>query len=158
MTPETAFAIANTGILPAWLLLAFAPRWRVTEALVHGGWYIAAYCLLYSALLFYALGFTPPVEGASFNSLAGVMALFSSPLGVLIGWVHYLAFDLFVGAWEARDARRRGVPHWLLLPCLFFTLMFGPFGLLIYLAVRAFSAKTSPGFQETADSPAGVRP
>lgn len=158
MTPETAFAIANTGILPAWLLLAFAPRWRVTGALVHGGWYIAAYCLLYTGFLVYALGFTPPVEGASFNSLAGVMALFSSPLGVLIGWVHYLAFDLFVGAWEARDARRRGVPHWLLLPCLFFTLMFGPFGLLLYLAVRAFSVKTSPGFQETADNPAGVRP
>jgi hypothetical protein len=158
MTPETAFAIANTGILPAWLLLAFAPRWRVTEALVHGGWYIAAYCLLYTGFLVYALGFTPPVEGASFNSLAGVMALFSSPLGVFTGWVHYLALDLFVGAWEARDARRRGVPHWLLLPCLFFTLMFGPFGLLLYLAVRAFCVKTGPGLQETADNPAGVRP
>jgi hypothetical protein len=112
MTPETAFAIANTGILPAWLLLAFAPRWRVTEALVHGGWYIAAYCLLYSALLVYALGFTPPVEGASFNSLAGVMALFSSPLGVFIGWVHYLAFDLFVApgkhAMHAAVAYRTG--------------------------------------------------
>ncbi len=158
MTVETAFAIANTGILPAWLLLAAAPRWRVTETLVHGGWYIAAYCLLYTAFLVYALGFTPPVEGASFNSLSGVMALFSSPLGVLTGWVHYLAFDLFVGAWLARDARRRTVPHWLVLPCLFFTLMFGPFGLLLYLAVRAFRAGAGLGLQETAASPAGVRP
>ena len=158
MTIETAFIIANTGILPAWALLALAPRWRVTEALVHGGWYIATYCLLYSGFLIYALGFTPPVEGASFNSLAGVMALFSSPLGVLIGWVHYLAFDLFVGAWEARDARRRGIAHGLLLPCLVFTLMFGPFGLLLYLAVRGFAAKAGPGLHETADTPAGVKP
>lgn len=158
MTPETAFTFANTGILPAWALLALAPRWRVTEALVHGGWYIVAYCLLYTGFLVYALGFTPPVEGASFNSLAGVMALFSSPLGVLTGWVHYLAFDLFVGAWEARDAHRRGVPHWLLLPCLVFTLMFGPFGLLLYLFVRGFAAKAGPGLHETAASPAADRP
>jgi len=158
MSVETAFTIANTGILPAWLLLALAPRWRVTEMLVHGGWYIGAYCLLYTGLLVYALGFTPPVEGASFNSLAGVMALFSSPLGVLIGWVHYLAFDLFAGAWLARDARRRDIGHWLVLPCLLFTLMFGPFGLLLYLAVRAFKARSGPGLHETAASPAGVRP
>jgi hypothetical protein len=50
--------------------------------------------------------------------------------------VHYLAFDLFIGGWELRDAQRRGVPHLLLLPCLGLTLMFGPLGLLVYFGVR----------------------
>jgi hypothetical protein len=27
-------------------------------------------------------------------------------------------------------------PHWLVIPCLFFTLMLGPIGLLLYFAVR----------------------
>jgi hypothetical protein len=60
---------------------------------------------------------------------------------VVAGWIHYLIFDLFVGAWEARDARRRGVPHLLLVPCLLFTLMIGPVGLLLYVVVRFFSKR-----------------
>jgi hypothetical protein len=55
------------------------------------------------------------------------------------GWVHYLIFDLFVGAWESRDAVRREVPHWLAVPCLLGTLMFGPIGLLLYITARFFS-------------------
>ena len=55
---------------------------------------------------------------------------------MLVGWVHYLVFDLFVGAWIVRDARRRGIHHGLVLPCLFFTLMLGPIGLLLYAGLR----------------------
>jgi hypothetical protein len=75
-------------------------------------------------------------EGAGMGSLPGVMKLFSMPLAAFVGWVHYLVFDLFVGAWQARDARRHGIPHALLLPCLALTLMLGPAGLLLYLLVR----------------------
>ena len=70
------------------------------------------------------------------NSLAGIYAAFGNPRTLLVAWVHYLVFDLFVGAWEARDAQRTGVPHWALVPCLFLTLMAGPMGLLAYLAIR----------------------
>jgi hypothetical protein len=87
----------------------------------------------------YLLGFVtapPAPEGASFGSLEGVMLFMSTPHGVLVGWVHYLVFDLFVGAWEARDARRRGIHHALLVPCLLLTLMLGPIGLLLYLVLR----------------------
>ena len=55
----------------------------------------------------------------------------------MAGWIHYLAFDLFIGAWEVRDARRLGVPHMVVVPCLFFTLMAGPVGLALYFAMRA---------------------
>ena len=76
------------------------------------------------------------VDGG-FGSLAEVRALFESPWLLLAGWIHYLAFDLFVGAWEVRDAQRLGLHHLLVVPCLALTLMFGPVGLLLYLVLRA---------------------
>jgi hypothetical protein len=134
MTPDTVFLVCNNGVIPAWLLLAVAPGWRWTERIVHAAWIPLLLGLVYTAA--FALNSSPP-EGAGFGSLEGVMKLFTSPHAMLAGWIHYLAFDLFVGAWEVRDARRNGIPHWMVLPCLFFTLMLGPIGLGLYLVLRA---------------------
>jgi hypothetical protein len=67
--------------------------------------------------------------------------LFTEPALLLAGWVHYLAFDLFVGAWELRDAQQRGVPHAAVIPCLVVTFMLGPIGLLAYFGLRAVAGK-----------------
>jgi hypothetical protein len=81
-----------------------------------------------------------------FSSLAGVRMLFDNPWMLLAGWTHYLAFDLFVGGWEVRDAQRRGLSHLLIVPALVLTFLFGPVGLLVYLAIRRFMAdKARPG-------------
>jgi hypothetical protein len=69
-------------------------------------------------------------------TLAEVALLFRNPWMLLAGWTHYLAFDLLVGSWEVRDARPRGLPHLLLLPCLALTFLFGPAGWLLYMALR----------------------
>jgi hypothetical protein len=69
------------------------------------------------------------------------MALFDSPAGAVMGWIHYLVFDLFVGAWEARDAKRRGTPHWIVAVCLIVTLMAGPVGFALYLVLRQASGR-----------------
>lgn len=133
MTPELMFTICNYGVIPAWLLLAAAPNAALTQRLVHQVWIP----MLLGAVYFFVLVLGPSApEGGDFFSLAGVMTFFTSPYAVLIGWVHYLAFDLFVGAWEVRDAKRRGISHGYVVPCLFFTLMFGPVGLLAYLSLR----------------------
>lgn len=138
MTPDLAFTICNLGVLPAWLLLAFAPNWRYTDRLVHALWIPV---LLGSVYLIALVVGPEPAEGAGFSSLAGVMLIFTSPISVLAGWVHYLAFDLFVGAWQVRDAKRRGLSHWLVVPCLLATLMFGPLGLTAYLILRMAMAR-----------------
>ena len=65
-----------------------------------------------------------------------IATLFSQPRATLIGWFHFLALDLWAGAWEAEDAGRRGTPHARLLPCLILTLLAGPAGLLLYLVLR----------------------
>ena len=96
------------------------------------------------------MGFTPGTEGAGFDSLAAVSLLFSTPLGVLIGWVHFLAFDLFVGAWIPRDGLRHSLSHWLVLPCLALSFLFGPAGLLAYLTLRLVRNRRLSGLRETA--------
>lgn len=135
LTPDFLFSLANTLVLPGWLLLALAPRWRGTCALVLGGtWPIGLAAAYATFILVHYLG--PHSTAGGFGSLAQVAALFRDPWALLAGWVHYLCFDIFVGAWEVRDAQRRGVPHWQVLPCLVFTFLFGPVGLLLYRTVR----------------------
>ena len=141
MTYEILFSLINLSVMPAWLLLAILPRAGITRTVVHSGLYPLALGLFYIVTLSMTLFFGMGAEGGSFTSAAGVSTLFSHPLGILVGWSHYLVFDLFVGSWQARDARRRGVPHLALVPCLFFTLMLGPVGLVLYLIIRKLTGK-----------------
>ncbi len=134
MSAETLFLVCNNGVLPAWLLLALAPRWTWTERMVHAIWIPGLLAVAYGFAIVQGLAGGP--EEASFTSLPGVMALFTEPWAALGGWIHYLAFDLFVGAWEVRDARRRGIAQGWVVPCLVLTLMLGPLGLLGYFGVR----------------------
>lgn len=135
---EVAFYACNYGIIPFWVMLVVLPRWRWTTLVVHSPLPALLLVPAYAILLF---GGQPAREGASFFTLEGVSNIFTSPSTIAACWIHYLVFDMFVGAWEARDARRRGIPHWLLVPCLVLTLLFGPIGYALYLAVRAVKTK-----------------
>jgi Domain of unknown function (DUF4281) len=132
MTPETMFQIANPIALLGWAALLAAPfAPRVFDA-------IASFvipmlmALAYSALMLaYWSGST-----GGYGSLPDVMALFTDPHVALAGWVHYLAFDLFVGAWAVRTARAESIPHLLVLPHLALIFLFGPAGFLTFHAMR----------------------
>ena len=142
MSPDKIFLFANVAVLPAWLLLAILPHHKITQLLIHAVWIP---CLL-GPLYIWALFMGPPAaEGAGFGSLQGVMLLFQSPMAVLGGWVHYLVFDLFVGAWIVRDSKAQKINHWFVLPCLFVTLMAGPAGLMLYCLLRLGLAR-NPSF------------
>ena len=150
MTTELIFNIANNGILIFWALLIVAPRWRGTQIAVHSIAIPVILGLTYIWLI--VTGFSGPMpEGASFFSLSGVMAFFTSPVAATAGWVHYLVFDLFIGSWEVRDSGRRGITHWVVIPCLVVTLLFGPAGLLLYLLVRLATGKGGFFLAETAE-------
>lgn len=139
---STAFQIANLSIIPFWLLLIVAPRWQGTNVLVHSMLYPLAIGVVYSVFALGGSFFAPNApEGGGFGSLEELAILFSSPPALFAGWIHYLVFDLFVGAWEARDAQKRGVPHLLLIPCLILTCLLGPMGLLVYLVMRLILRK-----------------
>jgi Domain of unknown function (DUF4281) len=132
MAADQVFSIANVLSVLCWILLAVLPdrRW-VTEGVTGR----AAPALFAAAYIAIVIAVFPGADG-SFSTLAGVTTLFSNPWLLLAGWLHYLAFDLLIGTWEARDSVERGIPRWLLIPCLFLTLMFGPAGWLAYLIVR----------------------
>jgi hypothetical protein len=132
MQPDYLFQIVNPMVLPGWLLLLLAPGWRWTQTVAAVLLPLVLACV-YLVTLAVALS---SGGGGNFNSLAGVAALFRNPMALLAGWIHYLAFDLFIGAWEVRDARRRGVSRWLVSPCLVLTFLFGPVGLLCYFGAR----------------------
>ncbi len=137
MKAEQMFSIVNLMAMISWILLAVAPRWVLTRKIVLSG---AIPILLSVAYLILIITFFGSSEG-SFGSLAGVMKLFTYEWVVLAGWIHYLAFDLFVGVWEVKDAQAKGISHWLVIPCLFLTFMLGPIGFLLYSILRFFLTK-----------------
>lgn len=146
MDTALAFKLLNLSVMPAWALLIFAPRWSVTAKLVHSMLYPIGLGLFYAGCMVLSMGFGLTVNIAfegpvNFSTLEGVRNIFGNDMGVLVGWAHFLVFDLFVGAWEARDAQRRGFSHWLLVPCLLLTFMFGPVGLVLYLVLRVVTKK-----------------
>lgn len=137
MKAEQIFSIANLIALSSWIVLTVAPRWKWTNKIILSG---AIPLLLSVAYLVLIVLFFGKADGG-FDSLPNVMKLFTNEWAVLAGWIHYLAFDLFVGSWEVKDAQSRGISHWLVIPCLFFTFMFGPIGFLMYSILRFFLAK-----------------
>ncbi|UCH29845.1 MAG: DUF4281 domain-containing protein [Myxococcales bacterium] len=138
MPLEMLFKAANYTVIPFWLLLVAAPRWNWTQRLVHAPVVLLLLTPIYAYMLF---GYAIPPKDMNFQTLYGVMVGFSAPHIVVAAWIHLLVFDLFVGAWEVRDAQRRDVPHWLVIPCLLATLMIGPVGLLLYVLIRFFNKR-----------------
>ena len=135
MDLEQVFSFCSGLAMLGWLGLALAPRLEFTRDTMPSLIIPVILGVTYAYLMFSFSGSAS--EDGGFGSLAEVKALFGVDALLLAGWIHYLAFDLFVGAWIVRDAQKEWISHWLVLPCLFFTLMAGPFGLLLYLVLRA---------------------
>jgi len=137
---QTGFLVAHALAAPGWLALLFLkPHQSVRVARVTAAFLSAAYLLIFI--------WSSPAAGvlAEDYSLRGIGRFFDEPSLQLLGWVHYLAFDMWVASWEAEEAARLGLSRWLLLPCLILTIMLGPLGLLLFLALRRRAAKDGAG-------------
>lgn len=133
MAPDVIFKYANMLALAGWVIIIFLPRrWPalfwVPQFLIPG--FLA---LGYSGLILANFG----QSDGGFGSIPEVRALFASDALLTAGWIHYLAFDLFIGAWIARRADEAGVHRLIQAPILAATFMFGPMGLLLFLLTRA---------------------
>ena len=142
------FALSQNIPLPGWLLLVVLPRWRLTLPLVRLA-IVPLLAIAYVAIIAARFG----SNDGNFGSLAGVQRLFADPYVLTAGWIHYLAFDLFVGAWIVEDALARRVPAWARIVPLPLTLMFGPAGLLLSLVLRQLTTKSEHPAAVTATSP-----
>ena len=143
---EPLFSVANTTALVSWVVLILLPRTRLLRGLVQV-LAVGGLCVAY-AVLIQLVFFTVP--GGGFGSLAAVQRLFEVPAVALAGWIHYLAFDLFVGLWIAQRADAMGLSRWLQAPVLFVTFMFGPIGLMLFgLTAAARRLWQAPTLAET---------
>jgi hypothetical protein len=136
MTFDMIFSAASIVALIGWAGLALLPGRRIVADTITALAIPALLAVAYSGIV---AAFFAGAQGG-FSSIGAVRQLFQSDALLLAGWLHYLAFDLFVGSWEARTARAEGIPHLLVLPCLALTFLFGPMGLLAFLIVRAARA------------------
>jgi hypothetical protein len=147
MNWDALFGLTNVIALAGWFALAALPRGpKVMALILYVG--VALLCMIYAALFVLVIGQAVDpglVAGASggggFTSSGAIRALFLSDAGVVVGWTHYLAFDLFVGLWIAKDADHKGFSRLVQLPFLFATLVAGPIGLLLWLIVRERRAR-----------------
>ena len=135
MTPSLLFQVFNLSAMLGWLILAAGvimrrATWRDAIA---GRLFPLALSAAYLILIAF---FFARAEGG-FDSLENVQKLFTAPWAALAGWVHYLAFDLFIGSWIAREAEARGLPRWPLIVILPLTFLFGPIGLLGFFVAAA---------------------
>ena len=144
---DTLFELTNVIALLAWAALVLGPRRPLLLTLVlYAG--VGLLCLIYTAIFVSLLaGWADPVrDGAApalDYSVKGLRAFFMSDGGIVVGWTHYLALDLFTGLWIARDGDAKRIGRFVQAPILFATFMAGPLGLLIWLIVREPAARRS---------------
>ncbi|MEZ3117724.1 ABA4-like family protein [Halobaculum sp. MBLA0147] len=138
VTTATVFGGSFLLVAPVWALVILAPTWHVTERVARSRLVVLPAALLYVVLI--ASQFETAAATVLSPSVAGVTALFATNLGATAAWVHFLAFDLFVGRWVYLDARRRELSPVVVSPVLCLTLLFGPAGFVAYLTVRAGAA------------------
>ena len=130
---DQIFRAANLFALVGWVLIVVAPRWRLTERLVLSGLWSVILAIVYSALIVLNIS----GSDGGFGSIEDVRRLFASDALLTAGWVHYLAFDLYAGASEVRQAQTANIPHLVLIPILLATFLFGPMGLLLFFIVKS---------------------
>lgn len=141
MSADQLFQIVNPVALLGWIVLAAAilfkkPFWRDVIA---GQAWPTALAVVYTCLI----GFFFAKADGGFDTLANVQKLFTSPWAALAGWVHYLAFDLFVGAHISKRVMEEGLPRLTLIILLPLTFLFGPIGYLAYQLTRLALRKVS---------------
>jgi hypothetical protein len=134
---RTVFALGSVAVVPLWALMIFLPRWHRTVRIVSKPWAYAPLTVVYAALVLPRFGdIAPVVVGNPGPETVG--ALLATPAGATIAWIHFLAFDVFVGRWAYLDSRNRGVHPVVMAPILVLTFLFGPLGLLSYLLARTW--------------------
>ena len=136
MSLGAIFKLCNSIALIGWLLNIVSNKPQIEKFIV--GIIVTLFTIVYT---YFIIGFFELAYFQNFSSLNGFRSLLASDQLLLAGWVHYLAFDLMTGLFIRSNAKKNGLSFWLVLPCLLFTFMLGPTGLLMYLMLRWITKK-----------------
>ncbi|MFN3262142.1 MAG: ABA4-like family protein [Pikeienuella sp.] len=132
MNHELIFSLAGMLAMAGWVTLVLSPVIPVWSERIAG---LAVPGILSAGYV--VILFVFPAPSGGFGSFADVRELFSHADALIAGWIHFLAFDLLIGAWICRRGRQEGLPFWSVAPCLPVTFLFGPAGFLLFQLVRA---------------------
>lgn len=143
---ETIFSVCSSLAMVGWGGLILLPGQKLVVEVLARVVIPVIIGLVYLFLM--ASHFATAPADAGFGTLDAVASLFTIRGLLLAGWIHYLAFDLFVGSWEVTDARANGIHHLLVVPCLLATFMVGPVGLVLYFAIKYGSRALRSGSRE----------
>lgn len=147
------FALSFWLAAPVWLLMILAPRHPVTARVAASPLTVVPVLLVYTAL---ALPVLPELWTAVSNpDIDAFRELTALPGGAGAVWAQVIAWDLLIGQWIYREAARLRVHPLVTGPLLVFTILLSPFGLLLFLAMRAGYARRAarragPGAPEPA--------
>ncbi len=145
MTLDTLYLVLNgLAMLTSFFLIVTPHRVAATRAVAVcvAIFFAISYCVFF-------VMYTGTTPGGGFSTLPAVMKLFTNPGLVMLGWVHYLTFDLLVQLWERAEADRIGLSRWVLAPCMFMTLMLGPIGWLLFMVARTIRLRTANSGENT---------
>lgn len=137
MDADFLFKVINIVALIGWGFIILMPHHSSTKNWVQMGFIPVCLALVYLFIAVFNFG---DAEG-DFSSIKGIRSLFENDYALLAGWVHYLVFDQWVGLWETYNAKKTGIKHLYIIPCLILTLLLGPVGLLSYLLLRSILLK-----------------
>ncbi|MFD1550785.1 DUF4281 domain-containing protein [Putridiphycobacter roseus] len=125
---EALFYVLNGFTIVGWLLIVFFPNY--TGVLKISKYWIVGILSLAYLLMIPIL--VKHFDGEIFYDYSHLIALLNIKTILLACWIHYLAFDLFVGVYIVETSVKLGIKRGVYLPCLLLTLFFGPIGLLAF--------------------------
>ena len=137
MDVDRIFIFASSIAFISWSLLFIYPYSTRIRQILYGG-VVTCFSLLYTGLF---ISYFDPESFQSFSTLSGLVSLFSNKEAVLLGWIHYLAFDLLAGLYISQDAEKNKLGPWIIRPMFFFTFMTGPLGFLLYTIIRTVKVR-----------------
>ena len=138
---EQFFQFTNTLALLAWIPLVLFPGRRLVSSVLCAVVVPGLLALAYATVIAWKLATNGPPPG-DVMTLAGLRDIFRDDWVFAAAWTHYLAFDMVVGAWIARDSVRLAMPWLLRTVSLVLTFLAGPVGFLIHILGRAVLRRT----------------
>jgi len=142
-TLETLYMWINLGVLPFWVILIFFPQSYISRFFVTS---IFPFILLSGVYIFilyksFLIGYDFSGNFNLYLGLSELSRLFEDSLYLMIFWTHFIAINLFVGGWMAKDSQKFSINKILLAIPLIITYLIGPIGIFIYWIIRIFYAK-----------------
>jgi len=124
-------------------MLIFIPNARITQLFVNSIILPLILAAAYIYVIYQTILLEEPILDI-FNlylSLDNLYTVFATESFLLIFWLHFLALNIFLGSWVARDAIKYNISRKLTSIPLILIYFIGPFGLVLYWSIRIFFSK-----------------